>query len=94
MNVLLVNPACPHTYWSCDKVVRMIGKKVVEPPLGLLTVAALLPQEWDFKVNELKIRKISEDEWNWCDIVMVSGMGVQFPGILEAIREGKRRNKT
>jgi len=94
MNVLLVNPAYPQTYWTCDRVMRMLGKKVTEPPLGLLTVAALLPQEWDFKVIELKVRNISEDEWKRCDILFVSGMGVQFPGIFETIREGKRRNKT
>ena len=94
MNVLLVNPAYPQTYWSLDKVLRMIGKKVAEPPLGLLTVAALLPQEWNFKVIELKIRKITDDEWNRCDILFFTGMGVQFPSMFKTIREAKRRNKT
>ena len=78
MNVLLVNPAYPQTFWSFDRVLRMIGKKVAEPPLGLLTVAALLPQEWDFKVIELKVRKIYEDEWNRCDTHIFSGMGARL----------------
>ena len=94
MNVLLVNPKYPQTYWSAETVLRMTGKKVLEPPLGLLTVAALLPEDWDFKLLELMDREISEKEWRWCDMVMVTGMGVQFPGMLETIREGRRRGKT
>jgi radical SAM superfamily enzyme YgiQ (UPF0313 family) len=94
MNVLLVNPAYPQTYWSLDKVQRMLGKKLTEPPLGLLTVAALLPESWDLKVIELRIQQITEDEWDACDILFVSGMSVQSAGILETIRTGRKKNKT
>jgi len=94
VNILLVNPGYPQTYWSLDKVQRMLGKKLTEPPLGLLTVAALLPESWDLKVIELRTREITEDEWDACDILFVSGMGVQSDGILETIRNGRERNKT
>ena len=94
MNVLLLNPAYSQTYYSLDKVLRMIGKKIGEPPLGLLTLAALLPKEWSLEVIELAARKISEDDWNRCDILMVSGMCVQSQGIYETVREGRRRGKT
>jgi radical SAM superfamily enzyme YgiQ (UPF0313 family) len=94
MKALLVNPSYPQTFWSLDEVLRMAGKKVVEPPLGLLTVAALLPKDWDLTLVELTVREISPQEWNETDIVMVSGMGVQSPAILEVIREGRRREKT
>jgi len=94
MNVLLLNPAYSQTYFSLDKVLRMIGKKVGEPPLGLLTLAALLPKEWNLEVIELTARKISDDDWNRCDILMVSGMCVQSQGIYETVREGRRRGKT
>lgn len=94
MNVLLVNPAYPQTFWSMNKVLRRLGKKLLEPPLGLLTMAAFLPKDWDLKLVELTERDISEEEWIESDLVMVSGMGVQSPGIVEAIREGRKRGKT
>jgi len=94
VNVLLVNPTYPQTYWSLDKVQRMLGKKLTEPPLGLLTVAALLPKSWNLKLIELKVREITWDEWNTCDILFISGMGVQSPGVIETIRNGRKKNKT
>jgi len=93
MVVLLVNPAYPKTYWSMNSVLKRLGKKLLEPPLGLLTIAALLPKDWDLRLVELTVRDISEEEWKLCDIVMVSGMGVQAPGIFETIKEGRRRGK-
>jgi radical SAM superfamily enzyme YgiQ (UPF0313 family) len=93
MVVLLVNPAYPKTYWSMNIVLERLGKKLLEPPLGLLTIAALLPKDWDLRLVELTVRDISEQEWTQCDIVMVSGMGVQAPGIFETLKEGRRRGK-
>ncbi|MCX5892644.1 MAG: B12-binding domain-containing radical SAM protein [Deltaproteobacteria bacterium] len=72
----------------------MLRKKAILPPLGLLTLAALLPREWDLKLIDLIFQKISPKDWEDCDLVLVSGMAVQYRGILETIREGKRRGKT
>jgi radical SAM superfamily enzyme YgiQ (UPF0313 family) len=94
MKVLLVNPRYPQTFWSFNRVLRMLGKKVLLPPLGLLTFAALLPRDWDLKLAELTIRGISEEEWDWCDLVLVSGMVSQCAGIIETLAESKRRGKT
>jgi radical SAM superfamily enzyme YgiQ (UPF0313 family) len=94
MTVLLVNPEYPETFWSLNVVLKTLGKKLLQPPLGLITIAALLPEDWDLRIVELTDREISEDEWNQCDIVMVSGMWVQAPGILRTIKEGRRRGKT
>lgn len=93
MNVLLVNPPYPKTYWSLNAVLEMTGKKIHQPPLGLMTVAALLPKTWHIKLVELTEGPVNETDWVRCDLVMVSGMAVQYPGILECIREGKRRGK-
>jgi radical SAM superfamily enzyme YgiQ (UPF0313 family) len=94
MKVLLVNPAHPQTFWSFETVIKMLGKKALLPPLGLLTVAALLPRDWDLKLVDLTFQEISPKDWDECDIVMVSGMIVQYQGILQTIQEGKRRAKT
>ena len=93
MRVLLVNQGCAQTWWSIDIVLKRLGKKLLEPPLGLLTIAGLLPKDWDLRLIELAVREISEDEWQHCDIVMVSGMGVQAPGIVATIKEAKKRGK-
>ena len=93
MNVILTNPSYPQTFWSFDNVLKMTGKKALIPPLGLITVASLLPQDWKCKVIDLVFQEISEKDWAGADLVIVSGMIVQSRGILETIREGKKRGK-
>ncbi len=94
MKALLVNPGYPQTFWSFNRVLKMLGKKVLDPPLGLLTVAALLPNDWQLRLVELTVRPISEQEWDFCDIVLVTGMINQTSGILDTVREAKKRGKT
>jgi len=94
MRVLLANPGYAQTFWSLNKVLKRLGKKVLAPPLGLLTLAALLPKEWDLRLVELTARPLTENDWAWCDAIFVTGMGVQYSGIIETIREGRRRGKT
>lgn len=94
MNVLLVNPRYPQTFWSFDKVLRMLNKKCVQPPLGLLTVAALLPQNWDLRLVDATVREVFEDDWDHCELVLVAGMVNQYSGIMETIRQAKERAKT
>ncbi len=94
MKVLLINPGFPQTYFSYNKVLQMLRKKAILPPLGLLTLAALLPREWDLKLIDQTFQKISPKDWEDCDLVLISGMAVQYQGILDTIREGRRRGKT
>ncbi len=94
MNVILINPSYPQTFWSFNKVLKLTGKKALIPPLGLLTVAALLPQKWNFRLLDLVFNHISENDWEFADLLIVTGMIVQHKGILEAIKEGRRRGKT
>jgi radical SAM superfamily enzyme YgiQ (UPF0313 family) len=93
MRVLLVNPGNPQTFWSFERVLRMTGKKAVLPPLGLITVAALLPKEWRLTLVDQVFQEISDDLWNEADLVMITGMSVQHATMLETIREAKRRGK-
>ena len=93
MRALLVNPQGEKSFWSYDGVLELTGKKALEPPMGLLTVAALLPQEWSYRLLDLRCRKISEQDWQWCDLVLVSGMFVQLQGILDTIKEAKANGK-
>ncbi|MEM9538855.1 MAG: B12-binding domain-containing radical SAM protein [Cyanobacteria bacterium P01_E01_bin.42] len=93
MKALLVYPVFPKSFWSFERTIQLLGRKTFLPPLGLITVAAILPQEWDFKLVDRNVRDISEAEWNWADIVILSGMIVQKEDLLATIRESKRRGK-
>lgn len=94
MKVLLVNPKFPWSFWSLSETCQMNDRKVLVPPLGLLTVAALLPQDWEFRLADLNTRPLAATDWQWADLVMITGMLIQRDGILSLVREAKRRGKT
>jgi radical SAM superfamily enzyme YgiQ (UPF0313 family) len=89
-----VSPDYPQTFWSFNRVLRMTGKKTLSPPLGLITVAALLPDDWKLELIDMAFQSISEKQWRDCDLVFLSGMAVQAHGILQVIEEAKKRRKT
>ena len=93
MKALLVYPLFPKTFWSYEKILELVNRKVLLPPLGLVTVAAILPQEWEFKLVDRNVRAITEDEWEWADVVIMSAMIVQKSDMIDQIREAKRRGK-
>lgn len=93
MNVLLLSPIFPSTFWSFERVLQLIERKVLLPPLGLITVAALLPQEWNFRLVDRNVRSESEQDWEWADLIVVSAMMVQKEDFQHLIREGVRRGK-
>jgi radical SAM superfamily enzyme YgiQ (UPF0313 family) len=90
-NVLLVNPPLPLSFWSFSQTLAMTGKKALLPPLGLLTVAALLPPEWKLKLVDLNVRPLAADDWHGIDLVLVTGMLVQRESLLALIAQAKAR---
>lgn len=93
MNVLLVYPLFPKSFWSFEKTLALLDRKAMLPPLGLVTVAAILPQEWNFKLVDRNIRQITAAEWAWADLVILSAMIVQKEDLLAQIQEAKGRGK-
>ncbi len=93
MRILLIYPVFPPTFWSYNKILELVDRQVLLPPLGLITVAAILPQSWEFKLVDRNIRLVTEAEWQWADIVIFSAMIVQKQDLLAQIREAKRRDK-
>jgi radical SAM superfamily enzyme YgiQ (UPF0313 family) len=93
MRALLIYPVFPKSFWSFEKTVELAGRKAMLPPLGLITVAALLPQTWEFKLVDRNVRDITDAEWAWADVVILSAMIVQKEDFLNQIQEAKRRGK-
>ncbi|MEA5418891.1 B12-binding domain-containing radical SAM protein [Spirulina sp. CCNP1310] len=93
MNVLLIYPLFPKTFWSFEKTLELVGRKAMLPPLGLVTVAAILPQTWDYRLCDRNISEISEADWDWAELVILSGMIVQRDDFTAQIRAAKARGK-
>jgi radical SAM superfamily enzyme YgiQ (UPF0313 family) len=74
MRVLLVYPQNPDTFWSFKHVLRFVSKRSTFPPLGLLTVAALLPSDWQLKLVDLNVERLKDSDLRWADYVMISAM--------------------
>ena len=90
MRILLIYPRFPKTFWSFDRAVELMGHQVLLPPLGLTTVAALLPQEWEFKLVDCNVREVSQDEWAWADLAILSAMIVQKKDLAHQIDLAKQ----
>jgi radical SAM superfamily enzyme YgiQ (UPF0313 family) len=74
MKILLVYPSAPNTFWSFRHVLRFVSRKAAFPPLGLLTVAAMLPPEWELRLVDTNVRPLTDAELAWADTVFLSGM--------------------
>lgn len=85
MKVLLIYPRYPDTFWSFRHALPFIGKKAVFPPLGLLTVAAMLPQSWELKLADVNVDPLSDRDIRWADYVFVSAMTVQRESAVEIL---------
>jgi radical SAM superfamily enzyme YgiQ (UPF0313 family) len=77
MNCLLVYPQMPDSFYALKHFVRIAGKKAPFPPLGLLTVASMLPQEWNAKVCDCNVEPLTNKMLEWADLVLLSAMNVQ-----------------
>jgi radical SAM superfamily enzyme YgiQ (UPF0313 family) len=91
MNILLVYPDYPDTFWSFKYALQFVSKKVSEPPLGLLTAAALLPEKWEKKLVQMRITPLKNKDLEWADMVFISAMSIQKDSAHEVIRRCKER---
>jgi len=77
MKVLLVNPDVPDTFWGLKNALKFISKKAILPPLGLLTVAGILPKDWQVKLVDMTARRLRDRDIRWADYVFVTAMLIQ-----------------
>jgi radical SAM superfamily enzyme YgiQ (UPF0313 family) len=93
MNILLIYPECPETFWSYTYALEFIDKKALMPPIGLLTVAAMLPPEWGKRLVDLNVRELTDEDLSWADSVFVSGMSIQRNAARQVIIRCKAAGK-
>lgn len=86
MKILLVYPETPSTFYSFRNALEFISKKSAEPPLGLLTVAAMLPEGWKKRLIDMNVTKLKDEHLLWADYVFVSGMDVHKSSFKKVIR--------
>ena len=93
MKALLLSPEFPQSFWSYDRFMEMAGLKAVIPPLGILTVAALLPDDWEIRFYDRNVCTETAADWAWCDLVVLSAMLVQRPDFKFLIQKAKSLGK-
>jgi radical SAM superfamily enzyme YgiQ (UPF0313 family) len=91
MNALLIYPEWPDTYWSFKHALPFEGKRSAYPPLGLLTVAPLLPRHWKKRLVDTNIRQLTDADLMWADVAMISGMLVHKPEVLRILSRCRQR---
>ena len=94
MNILLVYPEFPETFWSFKHALSFIRKKASNPPLGLVTVAAMLPQQWKKRLVDMNITELKDADLQWADLVLISAMSVQRSTAKSVIARAKAAGKT
>jgi len=93
LKILLIYPEVPVTFWSFKHALKFVNKKAALPPLGLLTVANLLPSGWEKRLVDLNVSKLRDSDIEWADYVFISGMIVQKASAVEVIARVKKLNK-
>ncbi|MBF2007724.1 MAG: DUF4070 domain-containing protein [Chlorogloeopsis fritschii C42_A2020_084] len=88
MKALLLWPIMPNSFWSYQETLDLAGLRATNPPLGLITIAAMLPNDWEIRLVDRNVRLETDDEWAWCDIVIISAMIIQKKDFWELIQKG------
>jgi radical SAM superfamily enzyme YgiQ (UPF0313 family) len=93
MKVLLIFPKYPASFWSFKYALRFISKKAAVPPLGLITVSAMLPQSWQKKLIDMNVTSFKTNDLLWADYVFISAMYIQKESVSYIIDECRKYNK-
>jgi radical SAM superfamily enzyme YgiQ (UPF0313 family) len=94
MNILLINPRTPDTFWSFKHAIRFVSRKASMAPLGLLTVAAMLPPGWELKLVDLNVEKLKDEDLRRADYVMLGAMIVHKDSVREIVARCAAFGKT
>ncbi len=85
MRILLIYPQCPDTFWGFQHALRFVSKKAALPPLGLLTVAAMLPKAWEQRLVDMNVRPLVAEDLAWADYALISAMPLQRQAVQQVL---------
>jgi radical SAM superfamily enzyme YgiQ (UPF0313 family) len=88
---LLVYPEQPRSFWSFEETLELIDKKSAFPPLGLLTLAGMMPPDYDLRVVDMNVEPLTDHDLDWADVVMTSSMIIHWDSLEEVIARGNAR---
>ena len=91
MNALLIYPRFPDTYWSFKHALSFQGKRAAQPPLGLMTVAALLPASWPKRLIDTNVERLTDADLAWADVAMIGGMHAQQEHLIAIVERCRAR---
>jgi radical SAM superfamily enzyme YgiQ (UPF0313 family) len=89
MNALLIYPEFPETFWSFKHALKFLGKRATHPPLGLMTIAALLPKSWKKRLVDTNVECLKDSDLEWADVALLSGMHIQCESLTAIIERCK-----
>lgn len=89
MKILFIYPQYPDTFWSFKHALKFISKKALLPPLGLITVASMLPDTWEKKLVDMNVSRLRDKDIKWADTVFVSAMAIQLESAQKVIKRCK-----
>lgn len=92
LKILLINPEVPNTFWSLKSALKFVSKKALLPPLGLLTVAAMLPESFEKKLIDMNTVTLRDRHIKWADYVFVSAMVIQKTSVNEVVKRCNKLN--
>ena len=84
-NALLISPKNPITFWSFDEALKMIGKKNAFPPLGLLTIAGMMPERYQLRLIDMNVEELPAADLEWADVVITSSMIIHWDSLEDVI---------
>lgn len=88
MKALLIWPILPNSFWSYQETLDLAGLRSTNPPLGLITIASMLPSDWEVKLIDRNVRLETAADWEWCDLVIISAMIIQQQDLRDLIQKG------
>jgi Fe-S oxidoreductase len=93
MKILLVYPEFPDTYWSFRHALTFEGKQAAFPPLGLMTISAMLPDSWERRLVDMNVGELTAADIEWADMVFASAMIVQNESLEDVVRQARALGK-
>ena len=93
-NTLMIQSRTPPTFWTMNDAVEALGHKTVMPPLGLITIAGMLPEHYHAKIVDLNVTDLDDQDLENADLVLITGMHIQWESFRDVVKRAHQLGKT